>query len=193
MTWHLYLLPIIGSGVKGDARRPKYITNFNDWSMMDYGFQPVALAAVDIDDVSDASLSANADVQKIPDNLDQTIGAAALAIVQSALEDRNLPSQWVTQGITYRELLRTLYGFFSFVQRYATIANTTALLLGRAVTLNTQLNQLSAGVRQNLRDTATSLGLDISGLAGTTTIRAALKNVADQWGRRFFNVGGINI
>lgn len=192
--WHLYLVPVIGDGTKTDARRPKYVTTLGvEWSMMDYGFQPVGLVAVDVDDATDTAIQANADVQPLPDNLDQLIGAGALSIVQNALENRNLPSQWVTTSMSYRTLLRTLAGFFAFVQRYATVANTTGLLLGGAVTLNTTLSQLSAGARQNLRDTATSLGLDIAGLAGSTTIRAALKIIADQWGQRSFEIGGISL
>jgi len=194
MTWHLYFIPIMGTGAKSDPRRPKYLTSLGvPWGMMDYGFQPVALVAADVDGATDISLSANADAHRLPDDLDQPIGATALAIIQNALETRNLPAEWIISTLSYRQVLRTVLGFFAFFQRFATVANTTALLLGGAVTLNTQLNQLSAAARQNLRDTATSLGLDISGVAATSTVRAVLKNVADQWGQRSVTIGGIAI
>ena len=190
MTWHLYLLPIIGSGTYEDPRRPKYLDNY---SILDYGFQPVALAATDVDDATDAALQLNADVHRIPDNLDQSIGSAALAIVQNALETRNIPAGWITSTVTYRVLLRTAFGFFSFLQRYAVVAKTTSLLLGGSVTLNTRINQLSAVVRQNLQNTAISLGLSATGITGTATIRQVLKNLADQWGQSSFILGGITI
>lgn len=190
MAWHLYLVPIVGSGTLENPRRPKYLIHY---SMIDYGFQPVALAASDVDEATDAALQINADVHRLPDDLDQPIGPVALAIVQDALETRNLPAQWVTNDVTYRVLLRTLFGFFSFVQRYAAVSNTTALLLGGAVNLNTRINQLPASVRQNLQVTATDLGLSSTGISGATTIRQVLKNLADQWGQRPYSVGGISI
>lgn len=190
MAWHLYLVPVIGDGTEDDPRRPKYVTSF---SAMDYGFQPVMLVATDVDDATDAALQLNADVTRIPDALDNQLGAAALAIVQNALETRHLPAGWVTGGITYRALLRTVGGFFAFLQRYSTVANTTALVFGGAVDLETTMNQLSAAKRQELKDTAVSLGLDISGIAGNTKLRAVLKNIADQWGQREMHLGGITI
>lgn len=192
--WHLYLIPMIGTGTRQDPRRPKYIDGLGaSTGVLRYGFQPVALVALDVDDDTDATLAANVDVQKIPDDLDNTIGPNALSIIQNALEDRNIPSQWVTSNITYRMVLRTLYGFFSFLQRYSAIANTTALVFGGAVTLNTQFNQLSGTARTNLRNTATDLGLTLTGIPNTSTLREVLKLLADQWGQREFVIGGVTI
>jgi hypothetical protein len=192
MTWHLYLLPVV-TDAKG-ARVPKYLSALGLPSeMLDYGPQPIALAAADVSDADDATLTAAADVQRIPDALDAAIGAGALNVVQNALETRNLPADWVTAGTTYRILLRTVGGFFAFVQRFATVTGSNALLLGGAVNLNTTLAQLPAARRQALRDTATSLGLDIGGLGGATTLRAALKSIADQWGQRPFNLNEIAV
>jgi len=200
MAWHLYLVPVIGTGFPigdppvRDPRRPKYVADLGVlWAAMDYGFQPVMLVAADVDDLTDTSLQVNADVTKVPDALDNQIGAVAISIVQNALEIRHLPAGWVTTDITYRVLLRTLAGFFAFVQRYATVANTTALVFGGAVDLNTRVNQLPVAVRQNLQATATSLGLDATGISGSTTLRVVLKNIADQWGQRSFQIGEITV
>jgi len=195
MAWHLYLVPVIGDGTKADPRRPKYVAALSgvDWAAMDYGFQPVMLVAANVDDATDTTATNQADVQRLPDNLDQQIGAAALSIVQNALETRNLPAGWVTNTMTYRELLRTLGGFFAFLQRYSVVANTTGLVIGGTVNLNTQFNQLPQAVRTNLQDTATSLGLSSAGITGTSTIRVILKNIADQWGQKPIIVGAITI
>lgn len=192
MAWHLYIMPISGSGTKADPRRPKYELP-GEWCMSDYGFQPVALVAADVDDPTDAALAANADVTKIPDNLDQQLGPGAVTAVQNALENRNLPAGWVAQALTYRQVLRTIYGFFAFLQRFSVISGNTNPVIGGSVTLETQFNQLPASARQSLRDTASSFGLDISGLSVTSPIRSILKSFADQWGQRSFSIGGIQV
>jgi len=194
MPWHLYLVPIIGVGTKVDPRKPKYLTTLGvDWGMVDYGFQPFALAAANVDDATDTSLQINVDVTKIPDNLNQLLGAGAVNTVQTALEDRNLPAGWVTSALSYRDVLRTLWGFFAFLQRYSVVSGNTNPLIAAAVTLDTQFNQLSQTARTNLQDTAASLGLSSAGLTGTSTIRQILKNISDQWGQRAFSVGAVNI
>lgn len=194
MAWHIYLIPIVGLGTKADSRRPKYQTELgNAWSMMDYGFQPVALVGADLDASQEAILLAHADARKIPDALDQTIGAGVLATVQAALEAVNIPAHWVVAGTTYRELLRTLWGFFAFLQRYAEVTNSTAQVFDVTTHLDLRLNQMSASMRQNLRDTAISLGLNIDNLGGVTRLRVALRTVADQWGDRPFQLGGITV
>lgn len=202
VSWHLYIVPIVGTGTAGDNRRAKYaftpdangnlVLNFQH-SAMDYGTQPIMLMAANVTNAVDATLSAEADVQKIPDNLDAQIGGAALSIVQNALENRNLPSGWVTQSMTYRELLRTVGGFFAFMQRYNVVSGTNDLLMGGSVNLNTQFNQLPQPVRQALQATALDLNLNTTGMSGTTTLRVILKNIADQWGQRVIVLGGITI
>lgn len=192
-TWHLYVVPVIGQGTEQDERRGKYIENATQSACTDYGFQPVMLCAMNVDTTADIFITAQADTTKIPDNLNSTIPAPGLATVQNALESRNIPAGWVTAGLTYRELLRTIDGFFTFLQRYAGITNKTNLVIGGSVTLNTQFNQLPQAVRGELQATAISLGLSTAGISGSSTIRDILKNVADQWGQRAFVLGGITI
>jgi hypothetical protein len=195
-TWHLYLVPVIGTGLiigdppVDDSRRPKYLTTY---ACADYGMQPVMLCASFVDDATDTSLQANADVTRIPDNLDQQLSAGAVTAVQNALEARNLPALWVDTTMTYRQVLRTVGGFFAFMQRYAVIANTINPVLTGSVTLSTQYNQLPQAARNNLQETATSLGLSTTGLSGTNTLRQILKNIADQWGQRPIILGEITI
>lgn len=194
MTWHIYLLPIVGDGTKATPREPKYLPALGaSWSMVDYGFQPFALAAADVSDATDTSIQGNVDVTKVPDNLDQLLGAGAVVTVQNALENRNIPAGWVTAALSYRTVLRTIWGFFAFLQRYSAVSGNTSPLIAATVNLDTQFNQLSQTARTNLQDTATSLGLSSAGLTGTSTIRQILKNMADQWGDRPFTVGGVNI
>jgi len=194
-AWHLYLVPVIGDGkIRIDPRMPKYLTALGvQWSLVDYGFQPVALVAANVDSGTDTALQANADVTRIPDNLDQLLGAGAVNAVQTALENRNIPAGWVTQALSYRTVLRTIWGFFAFVQRYSFISGNTSPIIAAAVNLDTQFNQLPSGAQTNLQSTATSLGLSSAGLTGASTLRQILKNISDQWGQRSFTLGGIVI
>lgn len=192
-TWHLYVVPVVGQGTELDERRGKYIENAVRSSCTDYGFQPVMLCAMDVDATADAFIIGQPDVTKLPDNLDSTIPSAGLATVQAALENRNIPAGWVTAGLTYRALLRTVNGFFAFMQRYVGVTGKTGLVLGGSITLNTQFNELSQTLKNELALTAQSLGLDTSQLSGNNTIRQILKNIADQWGQRSFVLGGITI
>jgi len=190
-AWHLYLVPVIGTGTQEDPRSPKYLASY---ACTDYGHQPQMLCAADVDAGTDAALQANSDVTRIPDNLDAQLGAGAVTAVQNALEARNIPAGWVTQALTYRTVLRTLFGMFSLFQRYAAIAqNPNAVIDGATVTLSTQFNQLPLKARQDLQATVASFGLDTSGLTGASTIRQILKAFADQFGQRPFTLGGVAI
>jgi hypothetical protein len=54
-------------------------------------------------------------------------------------------------------------------------------LFGGAVTLDTRFNQLPQSVRTDLQDMAASFNFDTGSLSGTSTVRAILKALADQW------------
>ena len=169
---------------------PKYVdTNF---SLMPYGKQNIALVAADVEDAVDTAISANADVRRLPDDLDQQLGAATAA-VQAALESRNLPAGWVLSTMTYRQVLKVLIGCMQFLRRFAGVTQIATPFIGGAVTLNTQFNQLSALNRQRLLTVAATFNLNTSGLGGTNTLRQILKNVADQLNWPEVKLGGITI
>jgi hypothetical protein len=191
-AWHLYLVPLVADS--DSSRAPKYVTALGvKWSMIDYGFQPVGLVAADVDGATDTSLQGNGDVTKIPDNLDNLLGAGAVSAVQTALENKNIPAGWVTQSLSYRTVLRTIWGFFAFLQRYAVVSGNTNPIIAASVNLDTQFGSLPQTAQDNLAATAKSLGLNTTGVTGTTTLRVILKGIADQWGQRAFTIGGVTI
>lgn len=186
---HLYFVPAIGAGSDADPRTPKYATGSGfPWAAMDFGMQPIFLVAADVDAATDTTVSAQADVIRVPDNLDATLGGQ-LATVQTGLENRNIPAGWLTSGTTYRTALRTVTNMFRFLQRFPAVTQITAPLLDGSVNLDLQFNNLSATNQQRLIDTADSFGFDTSGLSGTTTLRTILKNVADQFVSVGFQLG----
>jgi hypothetical protein len=197
MTWALYALPIAGTGANStDPRRPKYVKEAPElaglqWSMMDYGHNPHCLMAADVSPAQDAFLVAQADVRAIPDDLDSAVGGA-LNAVQNALEAMSIPAGWVTAGTTWREVVRTVGGLFQFAQRYASIANGQTFLPA-GVNLNNTWGSISAARRTNVTNTAASFEppYSMAGITNGTTIRAALKLLADQWGDRPFVLGGM--
>jgi hypothetical protein len=191
MAVRIYLMPIIGGTGFPDPRRPKYLTTFAGftWEMLDYGFEPACIVGVhDIDPGTHNTLAANADVSALPADLTQQIGAQ-LTPVQNAVSALNIPEDWIQSTFTYMQVLRVVVLVFLFMQRFhGTLPNVR--IFGGAVTLATQINQLPANVRAALATSATSLGFNTAGLGGTTTLRAALKTMANQFSTIKINAFG---
>ena len=174
-------LPIVNGQIRGRL------------SIYRYGAQGILLVAADVDDATDKAITALSGVLRIPDNLDQQVGAGGLTIVRNALETRNIPGNWVQAGTTYRALLRVALGAFTLLQRYRAISGNMGKVLQGAVTLNTVFSTLSQQTRDYLLATASSLKLDITGLTGDLTLRQILKAVGDQFANQVFHIGGITI
>jgi hypothetical protein len=189
MALRYYIAPLIGTGAsRDDARRPAYIADLGvQWGGLDFGLEPFMLVVADVTPAQHATISGNSDVISLPQNIDNQI-AASLTAVQTALESINVPADWVTSGMTYRQIMRLVSAMFLFTQRLHGVASLRIFTGG--VTLSTRFNQLPAGVRQNLLDAANSMSFDTSSLSGTSTIRQILKTMADQWGSQPINVGG---
>lgn len=191
MAWRLYQIPITGSGTNHtDPRRPKYVVEAGvPWAMMDYGAIPWALVAADVTNPQHNALAGNADVTAFPTNLQGTIGGNLNTVV-NALEAARLPAGWVAASDTYATVARTVAGLMQFAQRYTAISGGQELVPS-SINLNTQFGSLSQQRQDDLLATANSLGYSTAGLQATTTLRAILKNLADQWGARPFTLGGL--
>lgn len=150
------------------------------WIGMAYGLAPAMLIVANIDAAEHTLLSAQTDVAAAPEDLNTPIAAAAIPQIQTVLEALHLPAQWVDTSYTYRGLVRGVAGFCQFAQRHR------GLHLERLVDTSAQLdlrwNQISQARRARLATTAASLGYDTSAITSTTSIRAALLELAQQWG-----------
>jgi hypothetical protein len=178
MAVRFYVVPKIGTGTDVDRFRPKYVSAFPvKWAAVDYGMEATFLVGADVDATQHTSISSNADVITIPANLDSTIGAN-LTTVQNALDSLKIPSDWVTSGMTYRTVIALVIKLFKILQRLHGRWLTTIFESG--ITLSTTFSQLTQAQRDRLQDVATSFGIDTSGVTGTTTIRQALKLLAQQ-------------
>lgn len=183
MASRFYIVPRIGTGTGTTPAthfRPKYIGDLGVlYAAMDYGLEGTYLVGAEVTPAQHTALAAEADVIAIPLNLDNAIGGA-LSQVESALETLNVPAGWVTTTHTYRQVIGAVGRLFRFMRTFA--ARQRRVFFESGVTLNLQMNDLTAAQRNALAEAATFLGLDISGITGTTTIRQALKILIDQMG-----------
>jgi len=202
MAFRLYITPVVGTGAIGNSRRPKYFMSdasgtgnvgivhpATGWSAMDYGFEPWMVVGADCSVSDDNLLVGEPDAFALPVDLAPNLTAQQVTNVQNKLEAINVPAGWVNTSLTWIQVVRTVLGMFSLIQRYAGIHGLNGLFSG-GIALGTTINQLPAGVRQDLLAAATSLELDTSGITGTSTLRNALKQLADQMQARQYNFNG---
>ncbi len=197
MAFRLYIVPVVGVGTKSDLRRPKYFDDGTlvprpNYSAMDYGFEPWMVVGANLSVSDDATVVGQADAMAIPFNMDVLLTAGNVTTVQTKLEAINIPAGWVTTSLTWRQVVRIVLGMVAVMQRFAGLQGVTRIFAG-GVTLNSTIGSLSQGVRNNLTLAATSQGLSVSGISGATTIRAALKILADQFTGRTFVFGGVSV
>jgi hypothetical protein len=160
--------------------------------MMDYGLMPTALLWADVTPAQQTQAEGLSDVITIPENIDQAVGTAnALSQVQAALEALHIPGGWITTAHTYREIMRKVAGLFQFSQRYH--GRHAAALIRAGYDLSSLISDLPTNVRLSLNDTAQSLGYDTNPIAGSWTVRQALRYLADQWGDAPLFIGGIEL
>jgi hypothetical protein len=191
----LYLMPLIGVGTKEDPRRPKYADTTLagiPWGAMGYGSRMVTLVGGDVPDAAHALLVNNADVYAFPDGFqDGTTTVSNQSTNLSSLLESNygIPAQWVQPSSTYLSVAHTIGGMFQFLQRVWGILGTpTDPFVG--VTLNDQIRNLPQATQDAIFAAGNSFGWNMSGISNTTTIRNALKYMADQWGASPLYLGG---
>jgi hypothetical protein len=179
-----FLIPIDTVTAGGVTRRgPKYLgvrlsvppILSVSWAGEDYGNQPTMVVAADVDVVQAALLSSQPDVTSFAENLDQALGPD-LATMQSALELLNLPAQMLTAGTTHRQTLRGIRGICAVGQ---CMQGKGRDIFAAAVTLATTMGQIPVAPRTDLSDCLVTLGYDITGVTGTTTVRQLLTGIAN--------------
>lgn len=177
MAIRFYIVPKTGTGVDPfDGYRPRYVSDLNvGWVGLDYGDEPTFLVGADVTTAQHTSLVANADVTAAPADLGVTVGGN-LASVQAALEARNIPSHWVTADMPYKRVLWGIGCIMLLAQR------ADFRFFETGVTLNTTIAQLTTAQRTRLQNLADALGMDRSGVTGSTTMRQALRLLAQQMG-----------
>jgi hypothetical protein len=184
MARSIYVMPMVGDGSKANPRLPKYEVSLFptlSHSVFDYGDEPWCVVALqDVPPATDSALVANGDVFKLPDNLEQAVGAVSTRNqIRTKLEQAEIPGNWVQITTTYREIIRVTGALCQFAQRYQ------GLVGGRwfsgTVHLNNTFSTLTTQQQQGIRDTAASFGFSQAAIVASATIRDVLKNMADQY------------
>lgn len=83
---------------------------------VDYRFVDWGILVVDAPDDVLLSLVARDGITAFPVNLDTTPNAAARNQISNALDAINVPSQWVSAGLTWRQIVRIVTSMFLFAQ-----------------------------------------------------------------------------
>lgn len=193
MAIRFMLMPLTVTA--SNTRGPKYLkwrdnpTGMDvQWGMFDMGLQPEAIIAANVTNAQVTTLSGNADVVMVPANIDNTITAGALPTVRDALETLHIPGTWITAGTTtYRELLRMVCGLAQFAQVFHGMFN--QLLIPDQINLDQTWGNLPQQWQDNLRACADSLHYDYSQVSASTTVRAILLSLGNQWGNTPFYFG----
>jgi hypothetical protein len=183
----LYVLPLI---IEGPGRIPKYlhgstmvIAPNSPFSVTPYGLEDIGLCAVDTDTTSHQTLAAIGppDVDVIPANLDNTIGAGALETTRTRMRSRGIPGAWLHVGSTWRELVRGILAIFAVGQRVAGSGGTR--LLPPGVTLDTTMDGLTADFldyQTLLYSVMDDKGYDRSSITGASTLEDLLEVIVAQ-------------
>lgn len=172
----VYLAPVV---VNTRFRVPQFIDGtVPSYATQAYGDEPVMLVAADVTPAQHAAIIAHPEVAAFPADLTRTIGAN-LATVQAALEGFNMPAGFVTSGMTFKALVRWIARLCFFSQACAG-DHRAGRLFPVGITLNSTVGDLSQPVRQAIQNAAAHFGISFAGVTLATTIRAALKILADQ-------------
>lgn len=170
---------------RGPVLKEKYWTiteNYGLRARFDYGDEPWCLMGIDSVSVGDdTALVANADVFKLPDNLDQTMGSTANRNrARNALEAVNMPGNWIATSDTYREVVRFIGALCQYMLCYTGHYGVATLFTG-TVSLATTYGSLPQDQRDALLGCTQYFNLSTSTLTGANTLRTILKAVGDDY------------
>jgi len=193
MAFRLYIVPAVvtGSGENTD-RTVKYFNTMGlRFAAMDYGLNNLFLVAADLLPADDAAITANADVFAFPFNLATTVGGGNVTSAQNALEAALIPAQWVNGSMVWSQIARTVAGMFQFMQRLAQFLSPILgpnPVIDSSSKLNAQFGSLPSNIQQAILGACTSLGYSTANIQSNTQLRAILKDLADQWGAKPFQL-----
>ena len=194
MPVHRYLMPMVRGVVPdfpttlgpkhGGLYTPHPVTDhkFTMKSAGDFG-PNICFVQMHTDAAGHATISADPEVFVIPDDLSATLGAVTALALETRLENNNLPGNWVTATLTWRQFLRRFFGIIHLLQRMGGFRPFRALL-GPGVTWNTTLGDLDLDMRQRLAAAADREGVDRTGITAASTLRQVAARFAQAYASR---------
>lgn len=209
MTQHVYLVPIIRIDLVGGSfyNVPKYFPHrFNpdvapELVGVSYAWETlleegISMLVADVTDAQHTFIGTLADVFSFPD-LDTTVqNALDRNAIRDFLETAYLPGNWVNVGTSYRAIAREILGVFQFFGRFKVLYYELTgldMFFDGTHELGGTILTLPQNVIDTLAQAASDLGLDYSGITGTTTLRDALYQLGAQFTTFQFDIGGYPI
>jgi hypothetical protein len=162
---------------------------------MDYGFEPWFVVGANLDVSSDNLVVGKPDAFALPFDLAPHLTGAQVTSVHDKLEAINLPGDWVNTSLTWLQVVRIVFGVISYMQRFAAVfagagGGTVPAIFTGGRTLNSTFGSLPALVQTAMISAAQSLGIPTTGLTGSTTLRAILRNMATFFESHQYNFNG---
>lgn len=155
-----------------------------DWDWQHYGLHNWAIAVFDGPDaVVHAALALKPDVEQIPADLDSNVGGANRDRVRTLLEDAALPGQWVQNGTTWREIIRTVYGVIVLCKRVDGILG-DGTSIGQMIegNLSVQWQNIPLRIRGAVTMAGAEAGIDMDAeVTPTTIVRQVLRILGQHW------------
>lgn len=190
MPMRIYIVPVVLNS-RG-VRVPKYfsdpaiIPSTTPRDTVDYGDQPWMIVGADLLPADDAEITAFADVNAVPFNLDTNPSAGAVNTVETFLEAANVPADWVNPSLTWRTIVKNILNLFGFMQRYEGMyteqnpGDPARSIFSGGVTMNTAWGSLRPEVRTAMIAAAESLNVSTDGLTDQTLLRAVFRTLANR-------------
>ena len=175
----------------GDYRAPKYLhDSIYQWSAIDFGSEDTCVVSVKDMSIQDIdTLSNQADVMTLSEDLNLTLGNGAVNAAQTYLESLNIPAGWVNTSRTYLTVLKVVIGIFQFNQRWAGLsANSSPFKEG--LNLAVKYIDMPQAAKTRLFECFDSLSIQRSNLTNQSTLREILFEFGSQYANKQIEFGG---
>lgn len=194
-----FICPMVGTGTRADPRRAKYqrgapADGIVRSGQIRFGHADDAILVIEAPQAYLDTIAADPECRLIADasTINNPLTAPQVNAIQTFLENRGVPADWLAPGETRRQALRGLAGMFLFSQRmegrYG--ASWKQKLVQHGVNLSTPWQALPVVLQNELVETATSFGWTGVVPQPATTLRAILRAMGNRFqGQRVFIAG----
>lgn len=138
-----------------------------------YGLNNVMLIMAPMTDAQHTLLSSKSDVISFPLDLTKNLTSAAITNVTPKLEAFNIPVDWLSTSLTYKQALRRICRMFKVFRRLH--ERFTQKIFDPGFGLNSQYKDFSALTKNHLLGIALEFNIDLTQYDNTTTIREIVK------------------
>lgn len=179
--WRIkYLTPTIaldvdGRFVSGIFADIVYSGGSEGYTSLIYGLNGVALVRTDVTNAQHLILKSKSDVISFPEDLDDNLTDVAIVNTTPKLESFNIPVDWLSTSLTYRQALRRIARIFKvFLKLHQKFQNK---IFDPGFSLSSQFKDFSDETKSNLIDVATEYNIDLTQYSNTTTVREIIKSL----------------